>query len=85
MEVEVNKVSNTIFEIILKTRKQMISLRLDSEIVVAYDKLATLLSIKYNMNTRITRTRLMALILENAIKRPELIEEIVSQNLGDNL
>jgi hypothetical protein len=85
MEVEVNRVSSTLFEIILKTRKQMISLRLDSEIVTAYDKLATLLNTKYstNNNTRITRTRLMTLIIEEAIKRPELIEEIVSQNFGN--
>jgi hypothetical protein len=76
MEVEVNRVGETLFEIILR-RKQMITLRLDQNTVLAYDKLATALNTKYNIN--ITRTRLMALILENAIKRPELIEEIVSQ------
>jgi len=79
LEIEVNKVSNTLFEIILKSRKQMISLRLDYETVLAYDKLATALNMKYNTNTRITRTRLMQIILEETIKRPELIEEIVSQ------
>ena len=82
MEVEVNRVSSTLFEIVLK-RKQMISLRLDYEVVLAYEKLAARLNIKYNLRNRITRTRLMKLILENAVKRPELIEEIVSQNLGD--
>jgi hypothetical protein len=80
--MEVNRVSNTLFEIILKARKQIVSMRLDRDVILAYDKLATLLNMKYNMNTRITRTMLMALILENAIKRPELIEEIVSQKFG---
>jgi hypothetical protein len=81
MEVEVNRVSGTLFEIIIKQRKQMVSMRLDSDVVLAYDKLATALNTKYNM--RITRTRLMQIILESAVKRPELIEEIVSQNLGN--
>jgi spore germination protein YaaH len=82
--VDVNKVSETLFEIILKARKQMISLRLDYDTVLAYDKLATVLNMKYNNNnTRITRTKLMQIILENAVKRPELIEELVSQKFGD--
>jgi len=87
MEVEVNRVSNTLFEIILKPRKQMISLRLDPDTVIAYDKLATLLNMKYaNTRLRVTRTKLMTLILEEAIKRPDLIEEIlsaVSQKFGN--
>jgi hypothetical protein len=86
MEVEVNRVSNTLFEIILRQRKQLISLRLDYDIILAYDKLAVHLNMKYNDNkTRITRTKLMQLILENAVKRPELVEEIlrISQKFGD--
>ena len=83
MEVEVNRVSSTLFEIILKPRKQMISLRLDPEIILAYDKLATHLNT--HLNAKITRTRLMTLILEEAIKRPDLIKEIlsVSQKFGN--
>jgi hypothetical protein len=80
MEMEVNRVSSTIFEIILKTRKQMVSMRLDSEIVTAYDKLATLLNMKYN--TRISRTRLMSLVLEEAVKRPDIIVTLVSPKFG---
>jgi hypothetical protein len=84
--VEVNRVSETLFEIILKPRRQMISLRLNYETILAYDKLATYLNMKYNNNsTKITRTKLMTLILENAIKRPELIEEIVSQKFGNGI
>jgi hypothetical protein len=83
MEVEVNRVGETLFEIILKTRKQMVSMRLDRDVILAYDKLATLLNTKYN--TRITRTRLMQIILESAVKRPDIIVTLVSQNLGDNL
>jgi len=82
LEVEVNRVSSTLFEITLRPAKKMISLRLDYETILAYEKLAARLNIKYN-DRKITRTRLMTLILENAVKRPELIEEIVSQNLGD--
>jgi DNA-binding GntR family transcriptional regulator len=81
MEVEVNRVSSTLFEIMLKTRKQMISLRLDSEIVTAYDKIAALLNMKFNTsNTRITRTRLMQIILESAVKRPDIIVTLVLGN-----
>ena len=86
MEIEVNRVSSTLFEIVLKPRKQMISLRLDYETILAYDKLAIHLNTKYNNNgTRITRTRLMTLILEEAIRRPELIEELVSQKFGEGV
>jgi spore germination protein YaaH len=85
LEIEVNRVNSTLFEIILKPRKQMVTMRLDPTIILAYEKLAVQLNMKYNNGTRITRTRLMQIILENAVKRPELIEEIlVSQNLGDN-
>ena len=83
MEIEVNRVNETLFEIILRPAKQMISLRLDYETILAYDKLAIHLNMKYNNNgTRITRTKLMQIILEEAIKRPELIEELISQKFG---
>ena len=83
MEIEVNRVNETLFEIILRPAKQMISLRLDYDTVIAYDKLAARLNIKYN-NKKITRTRLMALILEEAIKRPDLVEEILSSQKFGN-
>ena len=84
LEIEVNRVNETLFEIILRPAKQMISLRLDYDTVLAYEKLATVLNAKYSdPKNRITRTRLMALILEEAIKRPELIEELVSQKFGN--
>jgi len=75
--MEVIKLSDTIYEIILKPRKRMISLRLDPDTILAYDKLAIALNMRNNSNVKITRTMLMTMILERVIQRPDLLNEIL--------
>ena len=76
--MEVVKLNSTVYEIVLKPRKKLISLRLNYDSILAYDKLAVSLNLKNNSSSiRVTRTMLMTLILEKAIQRPELIEEIL--------
>jgi len=75
--MEVVKLSDTIYEIILKPRKKLISLRLNYDTILAYDKLAVSLNMRNNSSVKITRTMLMTIILERVIQRPELIEEIL--------
>jgi hypothetical protein len=74
--VEVVRVSDTVFEIILKPRKQIVTLRLNYDTVQAYEKLVAQLNMR-NSNVRVTRTRLMTLILEKVIEKPFLLEEIL--------
>jgi len=75
--VEVIKLNETVYEIILKPRKRTISLRLDSDVITAYDKLAVSLNMRNNSNVKITRTMLMTIILERVIQRPDLLSEIL--------
>jgi len=77
MCVEVIKLNETVYEIILKPRKRTISLRLDSDVITAYDKLAVSLNMRNNSNVKITRTMLMTIILERVIQRPDLLSEIL--------
>jgi hypothetical protein len=75
--VEVVRVSDTVFEIILKPRKQVITLRLSPDVVTAYEKLVAQLNAKNNSNVRLTRTHLMTVILEKIIEKPYLLEEVL--------
>ena len=75
--MEVIKLNETVYEIILKPRKRTISLRLDSDVITAYDKLAVSLNMRNNSNVKITRTMLMTIILERVIQRPDLLSEIL--------
>jgi hypothetical protein len=77
IRVEVVRVSDTVFEIILKPRKQIVTLRLNYDTVQAYEKLVAQLNAKNNSNVRLTRTHLMTVILEKIIEKPYLLEEIL--------
>ena len=71
---DVEWINETTFIITPLSRKRVISLRLDSDIVSKYDKLVAKLQLK---NIKITRTALLELILTKAIERPELIAELL--------
>jgi hypothetical protein len=73
---EVKRISETLFEIILKPRKQVITLRLSPDVVTAYEKLVAQLNAKNN-SVRLTRTHLMTVILEKIIEKPYLLEEVL--------
>jgi hypothetical protein len=75
--VEVVRVSDTVFEIILKPRKQIVTLRLNYDTVQAYEKLVAQLNMRNSNSIRITRTHLMTLILEKLVEKPYLLEEIL--------
>jgi len=76
--MEVVKLSDTIYEIILKPRRKIISLRLNYDTILAYDKLALSLNLKNSSsNIKVTRTALMTIILERVIQRPDLLSEIL--------
>jgi predicted transcriptional regulator len=66
-------VNETTF-IIPLSRKRVVSLRLDSDVVNRYDRLVAKLRLR---NIKITRTALLELILTKAIERPELIADLV--------
>jgi hypothetical protein len=72
--IEVEWLNETAFVITPYTRKKLISLRLDREVIEKYDKLVAKLRLR-NINT--TRTTLLELILTKAIERPELIAELL--------
>jgi hypothetical protein len=74
MRTDVIQVDSTSF-IILPRSSQIISLRLDESTVRQYDKLAVYIS-KLN-NQSITRSKLMRIVLESVLKRPELLNEIL--------
>jgi hypothetical protein len=77
MRTDVIQVDSTSF-IILPRSSQIISLRLDENTIKQYDKLAVHLS-RLN-NQSITRSKLMRIVLESVIRRPELLSEILEVN-----
>jgi hypothetical protein len=72
MELEAIQVDKqTLVLLPLTMRKKMISLRLNADTVLQYDKLAAYLSIQKNVE--ISRTHIMEVILEEVLRRPELL------------
>jgi antitoxin component of RelBE/YafQ-DinJ toxin-antitoxin module len=71
--METEWINGTSF-IILPSRKRMISLRLDQDIINKYDRLVAKLRLR---NINITRTALLELILTRIIERPELIADLL--------
>jgi hypothetical protein len=71
---DVEWLNETAFILIPYTKRKLISLRLDREVVDKYDKLVAKLQ---SRNIKITRTTLLELILTRIIERPELIADLV--------